>query len=988
VAGLPRPDLAPGPHRELNDALHELHHRAGWPSLRALGERAGCSHTTVSHAFSSTRLPSWGLLEVLVEAMSGEPGRFRELWLAASAPTANGSRPATGTRPTSGPSPVRVEAPFIAGRRAELAVVRRHLEAGAGLLLVAGEAGIGKTRLVATAVAAAGARTFVASGSCLPLSTEVPLLPVTDALRSVLEHQDGQWMHEALAGCPPYVTASLARLLPELAEVATVTDPDDDWSRPRLFAAVGAALEALAARHPLAVVLDDLHWADTATLDLLEHLVVHGTSTPLVGTRRLDDPETSPANTAWWDRIRRSSAPHLLQLGALTREETRDQLALLLGEKVDAETADRIHDRSLGQPLFTEQLAIVARDGAGGLPGLLADILDHRLDELSEPAWAVTRALGLADRALPLPVLLDATGLGPDRITAALHDLRGRHLLAEDTGDTVGLRHPLLAEAVRRRLVPGESADQHRRLALALAALPEPSAAEVATHWRGADDRAHELVWRVTAARDSERRFAAAQAATHWLRALDLWPADHAPVGSPPVSQLEAYLAAMDALESSAQNDRASVVVARALSLAPGLTDEDLAGLYRRAADYMADIEEETALDLVERALHLLRRRPRSEGLLRALRLRAAILGDLGRVDEALATSAEAVSISEDLGDPILLRGSLMSLAWHLAVSGSTQEALRHAAAAARLPVGRPDPMSEVSLAMRHTDILLICGADVEDLELAARAGLAAVSDWHIDNVQAATMLANVSEARRRAGLVERACRLVDPWTEGPLQPHRWALYIERAKLDMLRGRSEDAMARFTALSSVELPALWSRAELARCIARNLLWLRDPQGALDCLLPVIEEAADADALASMGPLLILAASAGGDLVESLPAAEVPARRRELLARLQTARHRVTSDPLSAWRGGTLAASWAAELSRIDGSATVEVWLRAATGWDDVDRPHRAAYCRWRAAQVAQRSGQAGLAGRLLRRAARDAREHVPLLTWIRETGGV
>lgn len=90
MGALPRPDLAPGPARELNDALHELHHRAGWPSLRTLAHDAGCSHTTVSHVFSSPKLPTWGVLELLVEAMAGSTREFHDLWLAASAPSPNG----------------------------------------------------------------------------------------------------------------------------------------------------------------------------------------------------------------------------------------------------------------------------------------------------------------------------------------------------------------------------------------------------------------------------------------------------------------------------------------------------------------------------------------------------------------------------------------------------------------------------------------------------------------------------------------------------------------------------------------------------------------------------------------------------------------------------------------------------------------------------------------------------------------------------------
>src|SRR3954471_2335107 len=250
---LPRPDLQPGPHRDLVDALHDLHHRAGWPSLRVLAGAAACSHTTVSAVFSSPRLPSWGVLELLVEAMEGDAPAFHRLWLAA------------GTPGQAGPT-----APQIAGRVRELAVARRHLEEGTGLLVVAGEAGMGKTRLITSAASLAAPTTFVALGSCLPLSSDVPLLPVADLLRATYDRDEGRWLTGAITDCPPYVAGSVQRLLPELETLVDVPPaPQDEWSRQRLFGAVKATLEALGTRHPLAVVLEDLHWADAATLDLV-----------------------------------------------------------------------------------------------------------------------------------------------------------------------------------------------------------------------------------------------------------------------------------------------------------------------------------------------------------------------------------------------------------------------------------------------------------------------------------------------------------------------------------------------------------------------------------------------------------------------------------------------------------------------------------------------------------------------------------------------
>ena len=197
MSALPRPDLPAGPHRDLVDALHDLHHRAGWPSLRTLARETGVSHTTVSKAFSQPALPSWGTVELLVEAMDGDTAHFHDLWLASSTPHSGAEPP-----------------PRIAGRRAELDVVRRHLDTGTGLLLVTGEAGMGKTTLVQAALVAP--RALVLFGRCLPLSVDVPLMPLCEALRGVLAQDGGRRLSTSLASCPTFVARELARLVPEL----------------------------------------------------------------------------------------------------------------------------------------------------------------------------------------------------------------------------------------------------------------------------------------------------------------------------------------------------------------------------------------------------------------------------------------------------------------------------------------------------------------------------------------------------------------------------------------------------------------------------------------------------------------------------------------------------------------------------------------------------------------------------------------------------
>ena len=108
-------------------------------------------------------------------------------------------------------------------------------------------------------------------------------------------------------------------------------------------------------------------------------------------------------------------------------------------------------------------------------------------------------------------------------LAAGLHPLADRRLLRSHTGRVVELRHPPLAEAMRRRLVGPEAVDTHRRIAVALSEEADSEPAEVAVHWRHADDPGQEIGWRIRAVRTAARRFAAVQESEQWLRVLELW---------------------------------------------------------------------------------------------------------------------------------------------------------------------------------------------------------------------------------------------------------------------------------------------------------------------------------------------------------------------------------------------------------------------------------------------------------------------------------
>ncbi|PUA82228.1 ATP-binding protein [Nocardioides currus] len=947
MSALPRPALPAGAHRDLNDALHDLHHRAGWPSLRTLGKQTGVSHTTVSKAFSATALPSWGTLELLVETMDGDTTAFHDLWLAASS-----------TGPDD-PAPT----PRIAGRRAELSAVRRHLETGTGLLLVTGEAGMGKTTLVDAATQKTD--TFIATGHCLPLSSAVPLMPVADLLRSVLRSDGGDgWWRAAVDGCPPWTTEILTRLLPELT--TTPTAAPDDSPNQVVGVAVRLVLEALASRRALAVVLEDLHWADTATLELWEHLLT-GPTVPVVGTWRLDDVSVAPANAEWFTRVRRMATVSTLALEALSAEETGHQMALLTGREPTVPEVEATYARTRGLPLFTEQLAAESPD-ADTVPRLLSDLLDTRLGQLTGPTWVAARVLGVAERPLTSAVIATGTGLDPREVTDALRVLGERHLLATVSESAVTVRHPLLAEAIQRRTMVGEREEQHAGLARALAESPDPVPAEVAHHWRAAGRPDEELTWRIRAARAAHDRIALRHEVRQWVRAIELWPQGAATAGDDATRRYDALLAALDII-GGVTHEHALMLIADAEALIPDLAPSEAAELQQRMGNYLVEEGEvDRGLALIHGALDIYEAGPPTEGHGRALFVLACVMRQLGRAEEAASALSHGLEVARTSHD---LRGTRRLLAmqsWIDVLHGRHRLALQRLDEARAVPVEGMDPRGDVMVAGALQDALMLTGGDVEDVLSAGRWGLAAADAWGLDTLSVLVLRFNMALALRRAGRVGDAADLLS--TGEPIRGRlENLLQFERAALAMLQGRAADARDLVDALDSLEWSSAQDQIELGETLAEVETWTGRAGDALRRLLSTGEALAPTEASRDLAPVLVRAASAA-----SAPDAALAERLSVLLARC-------ARDPF-AERGPAdrpaLAATWRAEIDRLSGGDTVAPWAKAAEHWGRLRRPHDAAYCRWRGAQAALREGRGTVAARLLARAATDSREHVPL----------
>ena len=297
-----------------------------------------------------------------------------------------------------------------------------------------------------------------------------------------------------------------------------------------MFSGITELLAAAARPGGLAVVIEDVHWADGATLDFLTFLARTGRAdaVTVVATVRSDETPAEPAVSSWLAYARGSGHAHEIRLGPLTRDEMAEQVTGLTGGRLAPDAWPELYARGEGNPFFTEQLVAgaMAGGGLGGLPARLAELLTARVSDCGPQAWALLAAMSVAGRALTEDQLTGVTGLDAEALRAGLRELASRSLAETTPGGRHRARHALLAEAAAARLLPGERRALHERLAEALGAGGKALAAEAADHWAAAGRDADELRARLTAARAAERVAGYAEAAAHWQRAIELAGAD------------------------------------------------------------------------------------------------------------------------------------------------------------------------------------------------------------------------------------------------------------------------------------------------------------------------------------------------------------------------------------------------------------------------------------------------------------------------------
>ncbi|GAA2225563.1 LuxR family transcriptional regulator [Streptomyces amakusaensis] len=453
----------------------------------------------------------------------------------------------------------RSVSPVFVGRAGELSVLTGALglasaarAGGPQALLVGGEAGVGKTRLIEELLTGAcreGAVVIV--GGCVEIGAEgLPFAPFATALRALERLLPGE-----LAAAAEGHEEELARLLPELGPRPRPRGEHsryDEQDMARLFELTVRLLERISAERTVVLVLEDIHWADASTRHLLSYIfrTLRRGRLVAIATYRSDDVHRRHPLRPFLAETERLRTVQRVELTRFTRDEVHRQLAGILGAEPEAALVDRVFDRSDGNAFFVEELArIMAEGNVCGLSDSLRDILLVRVEALSEDAQRIARILAEGGSTVEYGLLLAVARLPEDDLIEALRAAVGANiLLASADGDGYRFRHSLAREAVSDDLLPGERSRINRRYAEVLEADPslvreDERATRLASYWYHAGVPAKALPAVLRASVEARLRHAYAEQLRLLERAMELWDAvpDETRAGLRPLDYAEAY---------------------------------------------------------------------------------------------------------------------------------------------------------------------------------------------------------------------------------------------------------------------------------------------------------------------------------------------------------------------------------------------------------------------------------------------------------------
>jgi DNA-binding CsgD family transcriptional regulator/tetratricopeptide (TPR) repeat protein len=856
------------------------------------------------------------------------------------------------------------------GRGEELRRLESGLEAAAAghpeLFVMGGEAGVGKTRLSEEFVAratAAGAIALV--GGCVDVQEGgLPLGPFVQALRDHAGGLDDASLEALLTPGG----ADLARLLPGVGEPPARPAPAISAStQGRLFELALGLLGRMAADRPLVLVLEDLHWSDRSTRDLLAFLVrnLRAERIVLVATYRADELYRGHPLRPFLAELDRGRRTSRIDLRPFNRAELAEHLEGILGARPQRALVESVFERSQGNAFFAEEL--VTMEGGGTqreLPPMLRDILLVRIESRSAAARDVLRIVAAGGARVPERLLAVVSQLTDTQRDEALREAVEHRLLVAAGDDVYAFRHALLREAVYQELLPGERNRLHAACGAALAAEPElaggedEAAADLAHHFYAAHDLPRALAASVAAGAVAEERSGFAEASAHYERALELWARVADAETRAGLDLVALTLRAAEVANLAGDHGRAAALIRVTMADVDDPTGAGL--LWERLGRFLwAAGDSVTALEAYEEAVRLVPGDPPSAARARVLAARGQGLMLLSHHQESRECCEEAIAIACQVGARAEEGHALNTLGCDLGYLGDPAAAVGHLVAARRIAeeVGDLDDLARAYLNLSEVLARPLNRLDealalaLEGIELSRRVGLA--GDYGV------SLQTNAADALFDLGRWEEAEALLHAAADrNPIEMAAIDLHQCRAKLHVGRGSYDEATEHLEAARRLMIrtvdpqyqTALWTlEAELA-------LWQRRPADARAAAAAGLRGLIDTDDVWFVGPLLWLGAWAEADAAaERRPDRErSDAGRvgRELLAR---ARGIVAAGERGTMFVPAVTAAYSlvceAELDRLERRGDPEPWRRAAEAWDALGHPFPAAYARWRQAEA-------------------------------------
>ncbi|PFG29701.1 putative ATPase [Paramicrobacterium agarici] len=808
-------------------------------------------------------------------------------------------------------TPVRAS---MVGRDAELSalsdIFARSLAGSPHVALVAGEAGIGKTRLLREFQEHARTRANVAVGQCIDYgATPVPYAPIVSILRTIVADMGAEAARE-VAG--PGRDALLL-LLPELG------DGPLDWSEvsaSRLHDVIAVLIEAYAQQAPLVVMIEDLHWADDSTLTMLRFLMraITNVRVLIVVSVRSEDVGRGSAVHTFLAESERARLMERIELTRLDRQQVRDLAETFRRSPLDDDALDRVFDRTEGVPFFVEELSSCTE---GAMPDTLRDLLLARYDALDATAQRIVRVLSASNGWLPHVILRDVVDESDADLDDAVRAGVQASILEVDR-DAYCFRHSLLREAAQGELLPGERGRVHLAYARAFEQHPEIDAEyEIAHHWNAAGDSPRALASAVTAMMSAKKAYAYATASQLGELAIELWervPDAEDLTGTTRV-RLLSTVASMH--RNAGSGERAIAVVNAALDEADRSPVEPalFVRLLRDKAQYLANIGRPGAVELLIDALALMGDvDDEHPSHVHDEKLRANLLNMLaarymlaGKAHEAIVTAATAHDVAMAAGER-----SEQSVAANLrgmsrAQLGDIDEALADLERARENAI---DSSSRLRFSVNYSDLLNLLGRYQEAIDV-ARAGLARAIELGVERSSGAIMLHNLIDPLFALGDIDEAERIIDRTLSlGSLTVPQ--SYTQRTRVQALLWRGDTATAKrlaeqwlpgFDVTATVERQLWWASGTLRVELA---LADRDWTTAWQTVTTILDDPASASHVVHRRNRLLDAAGIVARLRTVVSESEADAAAATVLNAWRALPDPVTPEPLSAIVTGLVA----------------------------------------------------------------------------------